>query len=213
MNTDAPSPPSRITFSEELGRLAETFAGSPVTLAQILDATKGRGFNLLLLFIALPFVTPIPTPVLSIPFGLVIVIIGARLALGREPWLPESLLRRELPPGVLPKLVNAGRKILKPLEWFLRPRLRFLHEGFLYRRLSGLFITISGLFMLLPLPLPLSNGLPASAVLLLAAASLERDGLCFIAGCVMFAISTSFFVLLAMGGGELLNRLWHAIAG
>jgi len=209
--TPPATPAARVTFSEELGDLARRFAERPVTLGEILDATKGRGFNLLLVFIAMPFCTPIPTPGVSIPFGLVIAIIGARLALGREPWLPVRLLNRELPPWLLPRALAAGSRILRFLEKFLRPRLLFIHEHFIYRRVAGLFITVSGLFMLLPLPVPLSNGLPASAVVLLAAAALERDGIFFILGCIMFGISSTFFVLLALGGREVLDRLWHAI--
>jgi hypothetical protein len=205
-----PAPP-RITFSQELGELAAHFAGRPVTLAEILAATKGRGFNLLLLFIALPFITPIPTPGVSIPFGMVIAIIGARLALGREPWLPRRLLHRELPPRLLNGVLNAGGRVLRFLEKFLRPRLLFIHEHFIYRRLAGLFITVSGLFMLLPLPVPFSNGLPAWAVVFLAAAALERDGVCFILGCIMFGLASAFFVLLALGGGEMVHQLWRAL--
>jgi hypothetical protein len=203
--------PARVTFSQELGELAVQFAGRPVTLAEILAATKGRGFNLLLLFIALPFITPIPTPGVSIPFGMVIAIIGARLALGREPWLPKRLLNRELPPRLLNGVLTAGGRVLRFLEKFLRPRLLFIHEHFIYRHLAGLFITVSGLFMLLPLPVPFSNGLPAWAVVFLAAAALERDGVCFVLGCIMFGLACAFFVLLALGGGELIDQIRKAI--
>ena len=189
----------------------QSMSASILTLAEILEATKGRGFNLLLLFIALPFITPIPTPGVSIPFGMVIAIIGARLALGREPWLPKKLLHRELPPRLLPKLLIAGSRILRFLERFVRPRLLFLHEHFIYGRLAGLFITVAGLFMLLPLPVPFSNGLPALSVVLLAAAALARDGICFILGCIIFGLATTFFVLLALGGSELIDRIRHAI--
>ena len=65
----------------------------------ILAATQGRGFDLLLVLICLPFLTPIPLLGLSTPFGLVVFLIGARLAFGRHPWLPRRLLERELPSG------------------------------------------------------------------------------------------------------------------
>jgi hypothetical protein len=42
---------ARITFSEELRRLASHFADRPATLAAILAATQGRGFDLLLVLI------------------------------------------------------------------------------------------------------------------------------------------------------------------
>lgn len=209
-NHRKPRPPR---FSQELRELADRFSGQRVRLRELLDATKGRGFNLLLILIALPFLTPIPLPGFSIPFGLVVAIIGARLALGQKPWLPQRLLDRELPPGFLNKLVNAASRVLKFLEWFLRPRLLFLHNHIIYRHLAGVLIMISGIYLVLPLPVPFSNGLPGWTVLLLSAAALERDGLCFLAGCVMFLVSTAFFALLAFGGVEALGQLRQWITG
>ncbi|MDB6172241.1 MAG: Exopolysaccharide synthesis, ExoD [Chthoniobacteraceae bacterium] len=210
----AGSPASpRVTFSQELRDLAAEFAERPVRVGEILDATKGRGFHLLLVLIALPFLTPIPLPGFSVPFGLVVAVIGARMALGQRPWLPKKLLSRELPPGFLLKVLAATGRVLKILERFLRPRLLFLHEQVLYRRLAGALIALSGLYLVLPLPVPFSNGLPAWTVLLLSAAALERDGLCFIAGCAMFLVATAFFVLLAVGGAQTWDYLRQAIMG
>ena len=94
-----------VKFSQELRELAAQFAERPVRLGEILDATKGRGFHLLLVLISLPFLTPIPLPGFSIPFGLVVAVIGARMALGQKPWLPQKLLARELPAGFLAKVL------------------------------------------------------------------------------------------------------------
>lgn len=211
---DSTAEPARPpTFSQELRELAGRFAERPVRLGEILDATKGRGFNLLLVLIALPFLTPIPLPGFSVPFGLVVAVIGARMALGQKPWLPRKLLAWELPAGFLSKLLSVASRVLKFLEWFLRPRLAFLSELLVFRRLAGVLIALSGLFLLLPLPVPFSNGLPAWTVLLLSAAALERDGLCFIAGCAMFIVATTFFALLAFGGVEAVEQLRRAIPG
>jgi hypothetical protein len=83
-----------------------------------------------------------------------------------------------------------------------------LHEQLIYRRLAGALIALSGLYLVLPLPVPFSNGLPAWTVLLLSASALARDGLCYIAGCVMFAVTTTFFVLLAIVGTHIMDYLF-----
>lgn len=111
----ATKPAARPTFSEELRHLANQFTDRPATLAAILAATQGRGFNLLLVLICLPFLTPIPLLVLSTPFGLVVFMIGARLALGRRPWLPRRLLERELSRGFITKLLT--RPQVEPARW------------------------------------------------------------------------------------------------
>ena len=187
--------------------MIESFHGQPVRLRTLLEATQGRGFNLLLVLITVPFVTPIPLPGFSIPFGIVVALLGTRMALGQKPWLPQKLLDRELPAQFLGKFLGAASRIVKILEYFLRPRLAFVRNYAVFARIAGLLIALSGLFLVLPLPLPFSNSLPAWTVILLAAGALGRDGVFFIAGCVSFTVSVTFFTLVALGGKEFFDRI------
>jgi hypothetical protein len=197
--------PPVVVFSEELRQLIAEFEDRPVTLAMLLEATQGRGFHLLLVLIALPFVGPIPLPGFSIPFGLVVTLLGARLAVGQKPWLPERLLQKSLPPRFLSKWLGAAAKIMKWIEFFLRPRLGFVEHYAVFARLAGLLIALSGLMLMLPFPLPFSNSLPAWTVLLLASGALGRDGAFFFAGCTAFALSLVFFTMVALGGAGLFD--------
>ena len=203
----------RPRFSQELHDLAQQFAGRPACLSGILAATEGRGFNLLLLLIGLPFLTPVSLPGFSTPFGFVVLLIGGRLALGRQPWLPKRILKRELPARFIAKVLAAASLMVRWLEVLLRPRLDFLEEQWIYRRIAGTLIMLSGLLLLLPLPIPLTNTLPALTVVLLAAGAIERDGLFFLAGCATFLLTLAFFGLLAFGGVRLLDSLWHTVFG
>ena len=196
-------------FSEELHDLERQFAGRPACLSGILAATEGRGFNLLLLLIGLLLLTAVPLPGLSTVFGFVILLIGARQALGRQPWLPKKILQRELPARFIGKVLVAASRLVRWLEVLLRPRLDFLNEQWIYRRIAGTLIMLSGLLLLLPLPIPLSNTLPAFTVVLLAAGAMERDGLFFLVGCVMFGLTLAYFGLLTFGGVHLFERLWR----
>jgi hypothetical protein len=83
MQTQLPSPSPlpvvaagipRPAFSADLRELVARFEDRPVRIVEILEATQGRGYHLLLLLIALPFVGPIPLPGFSIPFGLVVLL-------------------------------------------------------------------------------------------------------------------------------------------
>jgi hypothetical protein len=203
----AVSTASPITFSIELRDLVNGFDNRRVRLSEILEATQGRGLYLLLVLMALPFVGPIPLPGFSIPFGLAVTLLGTRLALNKEPWLPQVLLRRELPPRFMARVLGAAGRIMKGLEYFLRPRFGFVPRHSIFTRIAGLLIALSGLMLMLPFPLPLSNSLPAWTVLFLAAGALGRDGLFFFAGCASFVISVVFFTAVAMGGAELFEKL------
>jgi hypothetical protein len=64
-----------------------------------------------------------------------------------------------------------------------------------------------GLKLLLPLPGPLSNLLPAATVVRLAASALEEDGLVFRFGLVRFAASMLSFARRTLGGASAMPPL------
>lgn len=198
-------PPRPPRLSEELARLIELFAERSVTLREVMEVLRGRAYTLLLILLALPFCTPIPLPGVSTPFGLVIALIGFRLSLLQRPWLPARLLDTALPPRFFAKLLAVGRRIIRALEWGLRPRCAFLVDQGILRRLYGGLILVSGLLLLLPLPIPFTNFFPALVVVLTAAALLERDGYCAVAALVVFVVTLAFYAALVWGGAEGVN--------
>lgn len=196
-----------LRLSEEIARLVTTFAERPVRLREILETTHGRGYTLLLALLALPFCTPIPLPGLSTPFGIVIALIGFRLSLREKPWLPERLLNTELPPKFFPKFLTATQRLVRGMEFCLRPRWTWLLDAGVLHHAYGAMILVCGVLLLLPLPVPFSNTLPALTVVLLAAAILERDGYFVIAGLVMFTVTIGFFGSLAVSGAAIFDWL------
>ena len=197
------------TLSSQLARLASGFSGRPVRLGELTDVLQLRGYNALLLFLAFPFITPVPLPVFSTVFGVVIALLGIRMVLGQKPWLPERITARELPARLLPQLLLAASRAFGRLEKLLKPRLFYPDYPTVFQRASGVLIVISGLLLLLPLPVPFSNAFPAFTIILLAAAGLERDGAVFIAGCVQFIFCLGFFATLCLGGSEIWQRIFN----
>lgn len=194
-------------LSEDLADLRERFATRPVTLREVIYTLRGRAYTLLLLLLALPFITPIPLPGLSTPFGLAIAFIALRLALGQRPWLPMKLQRKELPPGFFAKVFAFAAKVLAFLEKFLRPRWAVLTGHTVLLRLHALFVLVAGIVLLAPLPIPFTNSFPAWAIVLIAGGLLERDGLFILLGYVVFALGVAYFVLLGEAAEQLVKVL------
>jgi len=192
-------------LSEELQRLIETFAERSVRLREVLEVMRGRGYTMLLILLTFPFCTPIPLPGFSAPFGLVVAFIGLRLALLQKPWLPNWLLDKKLPARFFPRMLLATRRLASWLERFLKPRLRRVLNWRPVQHLMGVMILSCGILMMLPFPIPFSNGLPALAVLLLAAALLEEDGYVAIAGGLVFILTLAFFAAIFWGGAEVVD--------
>lgn len=196
-----------LRLSEEINRLVAAFTERPVRLREILEITRGRGYTLLVALLALPFCTPIPLPGLSTPFGIVIALIGFRFLLREKVRLPKRLLDTELSPKFFPEFLSATRRLVRWMEYFLKPRWTWMLDADAFRHAYGAIILACGVLLLLPLPIPFTNTLPALTVVFLAAAMLERDGYFVVAGLVTFLMAMGYFGLLAFGGTAIAHWL------
>lgn len=200
MTTDTHNLQSRL--SSDLEALRSRMKDQSLTLGEFKRALRGRGSAMLLVLLALPFCF-VAIPGLSIPFGMAICCIGARMMIGREPWLPRSILQRRLSTARSHQLLTSAIKLARMLESFVRPRFGFLHAGPIMPRVTGLGIVIASLGLMLPLPIPFSNSIPAWAVVLLAIGTMEKDGLCVLLG-YLTVVATWVFIgltsMFAIGG-------------
>jgi hypothetical protein len=205
---EPPVPARRL--STDLKELLREADGRSLTLGELEEIMKGRGFALFILLLALPFIFPLPLLGLSVPFGVVIGFMGLRIAFGMKPSLPQVVLRRELKYSLLEKIVNIGLKLCSKLEKLVRPRMHFLQRWPGMQNLIGLGIASGGLLLCLPLPpiVPLSNTIPALSVLLLTMGMIERDGLLVLLGHVVNVIAWIYFGLMFVLGREGLKQVF-----
>jgi hypothetical protein len=173
--------PSRDTATL-LERLARSWADTPVvTVGAILSGLGSGGFALAILLFALPNGIPgPPLPGMSTILGLPIALLAAQLAFGaRRPWLPGVLARRGVPGSALALVLAKAAPLFRRLGRIIRPRLAWL-TGRAARRVAGTLAML--LALVLALPIPFGNLPPAWALILLALAMLQRDGLVMLAG-------------------------------
>ena len=205
-----PFEPRRLSL--ELKILSDSAEHSDLTIGDLVDRLEGRVYTLLLVILALPFCQPIMLPGLSTPFGMVIALLGLRFALRQYPWLPQRLLKIHLSGKYFPKILHGSARVLGGIEKILHPRLSFLFEYRLTQFLAGMAVFLSGLMLLLPLPIPFSNMLPALTVVLVASAFSERDGATLGAGLILFLISLGFIGAIFFGGSEAITWIFNGCA-
>jgi hypothetical protein len=193
-------------LSEELARLHLHAGMRAVTLREVIYTLRGRAYLLLVILLVLPFIQPVPLPGLSTPLGLAIVLIALRLSLGQRPWLPMKIQRLRLPEGFFGKVMTFTEHLIRQLEKVLRPRWDWMTGTPLLNQLHAIVVLISGMILLLPLPIPFSNVLPAWAIFLIACGLLERDGLVIFLGYVAFAVGAAYFIFLGGIAHEALER-------
>ena len=114
MITNAPGLPSRL--SADLETLHTRLKDQALTLGELKQALQGRGTAVLLILLALPFCF-IAIPGLSTPFGIAIGLIGACMVLGREPWLPQFIMRRRLSTALSNQLLSGAIKVACSVIW------------------------------------------------------------------------------------------------
>jgi hypothetical protein len=138
-----------------------------------------------------------------------LIFLGAQLMLGLRPWLPGVIARRSLARDDLQTLVRRIRPWLARAEKLLRPRWGLLTHPPLEYAIGLLCLVLA---VVLSLPIPLGNTLPALAISVLALGVLERDGLWVLAGTALaaFALAVVSGVVWAMAQAALyfVVRLW-----
>ncbi len=211
---ESPStPPPRV--SDDLRRILSYADGNPMGVAAILAHTRGRGLQTMVIILALPFLSPVAIPGLSMPFGVAIAICGLRIAMRHEPWLPGFLLRREIPFAVLDKTLRFGIAIQTRLEKLLCARWPIFVASQPATMVCGFGIVVSAFLLSLPIPppFPLTNTLPGFAIIFIALGMLERDGLVIALGYTLCLLSALYVTGIILLGGAGAAGIWHWLSG
>jgi hypothetical protein len=176
-----------LALSQLLQGLAQQPGRDRISVRDLIDALGDRALGALLFLFAFPNVLPMP-PGTSALLGTPLVILAAQLMVGRGPWLPRVLSARSMSHADFAALVRRITPWLERGERMLRPRFSWL-------ALPPLEFVIGAVCLLLAivvmLPIPLGNILPALAISLLALAVVERDGLWVVAGLALGVVAGS----------------------
>ena len=184
--SDMQAPPLRQRFSQLLQEIAANHPEDRITVADLLSAMRGRAIAALLFLFAFPNILPTPPGVAAV-LGLPLIYLSSQLMLARQPWLPGFIAHRSMAIDTFRSIIARATPVLHRAEQMLRQRWwPLVSPG--AERLLGLVCL--ALALLLSLPIPLGNLLPATAISIIALALLERDGLWVILGLITTASAT-----------------------
>jgi len=186
-----PAPSERLPLSEVLRNLARDTARERIAIGDLLVALGDRALGALLFFFAFPNVLPMP-PGTSAFLGAPLVFLAAQLMLGMSPWLPRFITTRSIARNDFQNLIERITPWLERAEKLLRPRLSWWVLPPTEYVIGALCLILAIIIML---PIPLGNMLPALAISLIALGIIERDGLWVLAGLV-----TSVIAMIVVSG-------------
>ncbi len=190
--------------------LAEA-TGPLVSLGALRDALGDRGFGVLLFIFALPNLIPVNIPLLSAVLGFPLVLLAAQLAYGRhKPWFPDWLTRQTFSHQGFAAIVTRALPYLERAERLLRPRLTFL-LSWTGERLIGIAILV--LALILALPIPFANWLPAFGIAIIGLALVEKDGVAVLVGLAVGVASLMVAATVVVGLIKAFVLLFSGIFG
>ncbi len=203
---EPPGEDELLATSDVLLRLVRNFPGERLTIGDIIDGLEDRAFGLLMLLFALPNCPPMPgIPFLSTVTGTPIVFFAGQLALGHHtPWLPKWLLRRAFDRAQLLRALERIAPYVRRVEAFLEHRWPQLATG-TGERAAALMALI--LAVILALPIPGGNLLPAWAIVFFSLGIIERDGMCIAIGWGVTILALALVALVLTLGLQVLHYL------
>ena len=164
-----------------------------LSLGEMLDRIeRDDGPGPVLFVLTLPILLPLP-PGVSMVLALPLLLVAPQIAIGRRQiWLPQVLLRRTIKRPPLVKLLKRVLPRLERVEKVVRPRLRFL-TGRVGACMVGVACTIIALVLVLPIPF--ANLVPALALGAFSIGLARKDGLFVLAGYGLIAVAGGVIAL------------------
>lgn len=182
-------------LSDMLQELAQR-TESTLSIRQMMGVMQGRARGALVIVIALPNLLPIGVPGMSAVLGLPLVLLTMQMMLGLPVWLPEFISKREIRQSQFATVANRTLPWLKRAEHYVRPRMTALTNPVPERVIGALSVLLALIVML---PVPFGNTLPAVAIIFFSLGVMERDGAYVVTGAIMTvaAITVVSTVMLA----------------
>lgn len=174
-----------------LDELAATATGD-ITIANLRDVLGDRAFAALLVLFSAVNLIPITPPGTTLIFGIPPLVIAVQMLFGfKKLWMPNFILARPISAERFQGLMSQVTPRLRKMEQYIRPRY-WPFSPTVGERIVGLLCAL--LSILVILPIPGANWVPAFAMVLMGLSLTERDGLLLMAG---LAIGTGFLVAFA----------------
>jgi len=185
--------------SKIISEVSDQIPEDGVNFREFLDLIGEQGGLISCLILVAPFLLPVSIPGSSLPFGLAIMLINIAILTKTHPLIPKMVMEYKISQNAMVSLLNGMNRILKGLEKFVKPRFNIVTQPYM-ERVNNVFMIFCAFLLMLPLPVPLTDFLPAYSILFLTLGSVENDGYMVIAGYVVAFITAVYFLLIALLG-------------
>lgn len=173
-----------------------------ITVGEIVREFKDRSITFFTFLLALPAALPMPGLGINLVIALPLLFLSCQLIIAKDHlWLPHRFEKKALNANRLSGMLTIAIPWVQKMEWFLRPRLRFLTHRYIYP-----FVGIAALIMSISVcvPLPATNTVPCFGIAMMSLGLLTRDGFALMTG---FCIGLGWVLGLVYFGFEMVDWL------
>ncbi len=199
------------TFSSRISEIPGQISDEGLTLKEFLDIIGEGGQLFSCIILTGPFLLPVSIPGSSIPFGLAIFLICLSIIFNSHLLLPGRITKYRISKKNLEKILNGIIPIMRRIEKYINPRCLVLSSGANIDKINAIGIAFCSLLLTLPLPVPLTDFLPAYSILFLALGSLECDGYLILTGYGLLVITALYFALTGLLGLEVILSVFSFV--
>lgn len=191
-------------LSATLMRIAAKPGRDRIFIRDLLLELDHRAIAAMLFIFAVPNTIPVP-PGVSGVLGAPLIFLAAQLMLGKSPWLPRLISDRSFARTDFEKVVTRVGPWLQKAERLMRPRLEIFSRPPAEYLIGAIALLLA---VVLFLPIPLGNMLPAIAICILALGLIERDGVWVLIGT---AVSVASIVIVSGVIAAFAYAAWLAV--
>lgn len=184
-----------------------------VALGDLVDRAGWSGAGARLVVLAAPAFLPVPLLPTGTVAGAALALLAVQMLAGApRPWLPARIRRLRLHRALLAAALARVLGLLRRLGLAPRPRLAWAVRTGTGR--CVLAVSLLAAALVLMLPLPFGNQLPALAVAAFGLALLRRDGLAAMTGHALTLLAVGWAGALVVAGGAALAWMfpWAGIS-
>jgi hypothetical protein len=199
--------PEPVKVSDELERWLG--GNGQKTLGSLIELFEEKSFALVFVLLLGVSALPLPTGGATHVFEIIAVLLAAELTLGRERiWLPQRWRTLELAGKRQQRFIAGLMKMIRRLERYSRPRLRFLFDHRLSNIIFGLLVIGGSVGAFLAPPFSGLDTLPSLGVVLLSLGVLLED---FLVVVVALLIGAAGVVLEIVLGSAVVHGLGNLL--
>lgn len=193
-----------LATSKKLNEIQEELPDENISLKELINVMSGEGLQFMIIILIAPFLIPASIPGSSTPFGILIILLEIAYLNNKSLYIPDFIGKYEISKENVLKLFDIIKKALGYVEKISKPRGKLSSKKYVLK-INAVVNIILAFLLFLPLPIPFTDFVPATSMLLLAVSTLEHDSYLMILGYVAAILTVIYFSSVGYVGIEIIR--------